>query len=206
MNDEIENKLGNGNGCEAYANTDASGRSDYSNDLEKERGDLKWLSMFNIVVNEDLERHYRLIDIVCKSIVAVFGTSSFVTFFVTPEGDLGNAYKFCGLIVAVISILMLAIDFGSLRNCAKLQRNRYSKAYTAVLQAKSKKEMDSARRLIDDISSDDLPSNEMCDALAVNIAIDRLGKDSSYKASINGFERLTRFILPWGRPKYGHRD
>lgn len=206
MSDEIENKIGNGDGGEARADTNASGRAVDSGDLEKERDNLKWLSMFNIVINEDLERHYRFLDIACKSIVAVFGTSSFVTFFVPLEGGLGNAYKFCGLAVAVISILMLTIDFGSLRNRAKLQRNRYSRAYTAVLQAKSKRDIGSARRLIDDISSDDLPSNEMCDALAVNIAIDRLGKDSSYKASINWFERLTRFILPWGRPKYGHRD
>lgn len=206
MNDEVENKNGDGDGSEARTNTDASGRSNSTNDLEQERDDLKWAAMFNIAVNEDLERHYRLVDVVCKSIVAVFGTTSFATFFVTPEGEFGNAYKFCGLIVAIISILMLAIDFGNLRNCAKLQRNRYSKAYTAVLQAKSKKEMDSARRLMDDISNDDLPSNEMCDAIAVNIAIDRLGKDSSYKAKVNWFGRLTRFILPWGRPKYGHRD
>lgn len=202
MNNAIENKNGNGNGCEAYANTDAAGRANFANDLEKEREELEWNSVFNISVNEDLEKHYRLIDILCKTVIALFGTSAFTTYFV----DLGDAYKICGLIVAAISVLMLSVDFAGLRERAKSQRYRYSKAYTAVKQAKNKREMDSARRLIDDISNDDLNSSEICDALAANATIDRLGRDCSFKAKVGWFKRLTRFILPWGRPKYGQRD
>ena len=169
--------------------------------VELERRSLEWIAMFNIALNEDLEKHYARIDVVIKVAVALFGTYSFVTLFV----DAGCVYKMCGLLVAILSIVTLVVDFDAKRVSAKIQRNKYSEAFTDAKMATSVSELGRVRRCLCEIACDDLPTGEICDALAKNCAIDRLGLDATYKAKVNSFVRLTRYIFPWGKPKYGHR-
>lgn len=189
---------------QATSHTDAAANK-RSKDLswdkfESEKLEFQFTVVFNIALNEDLERHYCLLDTLCKVSIAVFGTYSFASLFIQT----GRFYKACSLLIAVVSIVMLVVDFAEKRVKAKNQRNRYSKILTEAKSAKCDDDLDRVRRDADEISCDDLPTGEICDALALNIAIDRMGRDPTYKAEVGWFKRVTRHCWPWGRPKYGH--
>lgn len=196
----MSNENRNGNRCETRANTSTS-RSAASDELEKERLDLEWHSLFNVAIYEDLEHYYGLVDAFFKIAIASYGTSSFLTIFV-DFGESYIVYKVCGLLVALLSVVMLVVDYGGLRVQAKNQRIKYSKAYSDAKLASSKRDLDEIRRSIEDIACGDMHSSDICDALAMNATIDRMGRDPTYKVDIGWFKRLTRHILPWGRPKY----
>ena len=172
-----------------------------SESLERERRELEWAAMFNISLYEDLEKHYARLDTVFKVAIALFGTYSFVTLFV----DAGLIYKACGALVAVMSIVTLVVDFNEKRVRAKNQRIKYSEILTDSKFAKSLNVLEQLHHKIDKIAEDDLPTNDVCDSLAANLSIDRLGLDPSYKAKINSFVRLTRYVFPWGKTEHGHR-
>ena len=172
-----------------------------SESLERERRELEWTAMFNISLYEDLEKHYARLDTVFKVAIALFGTYSFVTLFV----DVGLVYKVCGALVAVMSIVTLVVDFNEKRVRAKNQRIKYSEMLTESKLAKSLNVLEQLHHKIDKIAEDDLPTNDVCDSLAANLSIDRLGLDPSYKAKINSFVRLTRYVFPWGKTEHGHR-
>ena len=77
----MNNENRNGNRCETRANTSAS-RSTASDELEEERLDIEWHSLFNVAIYEDLEHYYGLVDAFFKIAISSYGTSSFLTIFV----------------------------------------------------------------------------------------------------------------------------
>lgn len=187
---------------ESDSRSERTADKEASNDgaLEKSRTDVEWVAQFNLALNEDLERYYGHCDSLCKMAVSLFGTYAFASLFI----DKSVFYSACGLAVTFISMMMLVVDFNDKKIRAKNQRNRYNAAVTAIKMADGVKDIDSVAVSLSDIAKDDLPTGEICDAIAVNTAIDRMGLDSAYKAKVNWFKRLTRYVLPWGRPKYGH--
>ena len=166
--------------------------------IEELKSDLEWKLRFNIAVNEDAERYYGFWDTAFKVIVALFGTYAFATIFI----DKNVVYSVCALFVTAISLFTLVDDLKDKQVKARSQRNRYCSALTSVMQAKNQSDTDAAVALIDKIEMDDISSTAICDALAANVAVDQMGLDPSYRVEIGWFKRLTRFILPWGRPKY----
>lgn len=183
--------------CEATANSSSSD----VDKLKKAKDNLEWVARFNISLNEDMERHYGFCDAMCKIAVAMFGTYAFASLFIGKS----IAYSVCGVVVTALSILTLVVDFKDKQVRAKSQRNRYSSALASVESVKDESDCKALNELLFEIGKDDLPSGTICDALAVNAAIDQMGRDVTYKANVGTFKRITRYIIPWGVPKYGHR-
>ena len=169
--------------------------------IEETKSDLEWKVRFNIAVNEDAERYYGFWDTVFKVVVALFGTYAFATIFI----DKNVVYSVCALFVTAISLFTLVDDLKDKQIKARSQRNRYCSALTSVIQAKDQSDVNAAMALIDKIEMDDISSTDICDALAANVAIDQMGLDSTYRVEIGWFKWITRYILPWKRPKYRNR-
>ena len=183
--------------CEATANQNSSD----VDKLKNKKDDLEWVARFNVLLNEDMERHYGFCDALCKIAVAMFGTYTFASLFIGKS----VVYSVCGVIVTALSILTLVVDFKDKQVRAKSQRNRYYSALASVESVKDESDYKALNELLFEIGKDDLPSGTICDALAVNAAIDQMGRDVTYKADVGAFKRITRYIIPWGVPKYGHR-
>ena len=173
-----------------------------SNDtLKKDRMDLLWVVHFNISLFEDSERYYGFCDSVCRLVTALFGTYAFASLFI----DRSIAYSVCGLITAFFSVFSLVVDFKDKQTKSKMQRNRYYNVLAEIESAANDIELMHARKKLSEIAKDDVPTGPVCDALATNAAIDKMGLDVTYKAKVGWFKRLTRFVLPWDKPEYGHR-
>ena len=168
--------------------------------LEERKSALEWVARFNILLNEDMERHYGFCDAFCKIVVALFGTYAFASLFI----DKSVLYSVCGVVVTALSILMLVVDFKDKQVRAKSQRNRYYVALSSIGTIRDCADAESVNTLLSEIAKDDLPTGAICDALAVNAAIDQMGRDVTYKAKVGAFKRATRYVLPWGKPEYGH--
>ena len=189
--------LDSGSGCESAANQTPSD----VDKLKNAKDNLEWIARFNISLNEDMERHYGFCDALCKIAVAMFGTYTFASLFIGKS----VVYSVCGVIVTALSILTLVVDFKDKQVRAKSQRNRYYSVLSSVDSINDESGCKAANTLLREIGKDDLPSGTICDALAVNAAIDQMGRDVTYKANVGAFKRMTRYIVPWGVPKYGHR-
>jgi hypothetical protein len=183
--------------CEATANSSSSD----VDKLKNKKDNLEWVARYNVLLNEDMERHYGFCDAMCKIAVAMFGTYAFASLFIGKS----IAYSVCGVVVTALSILTLVVDFKEKQVRAKSQRNRYCSALASVESVKDESDCKALNELLFEIGKDDLPSGTICDALAVNAAIDQMGRDVTYKADVGTFRRITRYIIPWGAPKYGHR-
>lgn len=183
--------------CEATANSSSSD----VDKLKKAKDNLEWVARFNISLNENMERHYGFCDAMCKIAVAMFGTYAFASLFIGKS----VAYSVCGVVVTALSILTLVVDFKDKQIRAKSQRNRYCSALASVESVKDENDYKALNALLFEIGKDNLPSGTICDALAINAAIDQMGRDVTYKANVGTFKRITRYIIPWGAPKYGHR-
>lgn len=179
-------------GSEAAANQEAA------SSLEEKRGDLEWIVQFNIALNEDVKRYYGFWNSIFKFAVLVFGSYSFASLFVGAS----MAYSIVAVVVSAISAGQLVFDFKDRQVRAKIQHERYSKALTALKSAKDADELGLVQAKIDDIGYDDIDTSDICDALAVNVAIDRMGLEPTSKVHVGGFKRLTRYVIPWGRPDY----
>lgn len=170
-------------------------------ELTERKTDLEWTARYNILLNEDMERYYGLCDTFCKIVVALFGTYAFASLFINKS----VVYSACGVLVTALSILMLVIDFKDKQVRARSQRSRYYEALSSVNSIKNDADADAVDVLLSKIAGDDLPAWPVCEALAVNNAIDQMGRDVTYKAEVGALKRMTRYIIPWGKPKYGHR-
>lgn len=184
--------------CDSNAGSKAAANQEAASSLEEKRDDMKWVVQFNIALNEDAKRYYGFWNSVFKFAVLVFGSYSFASLFVGAS----MAYSIVAVIVSAISAGQLVFDFRDRQVRAKIQHERYSKALTALDSAKNINELELVQAKIDDIGCDDIDTSDICDAMAVNVAIDRMGLDPTRKVSIGCFKRLTRYIIPWARPEY----
>lgn len=169
--------------------------------LEKEKVSTEWEIQFNIALYEDVEIYYGKWDTVTRVVVALYGTSAFGALFV-ENGEKSVWLSCCGLIVALLSVASLVIRFGDKSGNAKRQRMKYDELLNVVRSVKTQTSLDKVKESLVKLTEYDLPTGAICDALATNVAIDRMKKDQSHKVKVNWFKRITRYIIPWGRPDY----
>lgn len=176
----------------------ASSASAKQGALESRRDELEWNARYNSAVCDEYAGFYSLCDKASTFVVAVFGTYTFVTFFV----GMNRVYAAISIAVSFISVASLIFRFSD--KCASeiARRALYDSLITEINQAKNVSQLDGIERRLVDASSGEPKRLEIVRAVAYNEAAGQMGCDEKYNVEIGWFKMLTRFIIPWKRPSY----
>lgn len=166
--------------------------------LEEKRVELEWYARYNSAVCDDCAGFYSFCDKACSSIVALFGTYTFVSVFI----GLNYIYAAIAIFVSAVSVISMNVGFGAKSFEESSRRLRYDKFIAEIKQAKDIDQLESIEKSLVDVGVDEPKRLEMVRAVAYNEAAGQMGCDERYNVEIGWFKRITRFVIPWKRPSY----
>ncbi|MBR6832850.1 MAG: hypothetical protein IKM81_05575 [Fibrobacter sp.] len=168
------------------------------NKVEEKRSELEWNARYNSAVCDDCAGFYSFCDKACSSVVALFGTYTFVSVFI----GLNYVYAAVSIFVSALSVTSLVVGFGAKSFSESNRRLVYDKLLAEIKQAKDLTHLEDIERRLVDASVDEPKRPEIVRAAAYNEASGQMGCSESYNVEIGWFKWITRFIFPWKRPSY----
>lgn len=176
----------------------ASSVSPEQDSLEKKRRDIEWNIRYNSAVCDEYSGFYSFCDKVCTFIVALFGTYTFMTFFI----GMNRVYAVVSLVVSVITVSSLVFRFSEKSVSESNRRFLYDGLLAKVKVAKKISQLEDIERRLVEVSVGEPKRLEIVRAVAYNEAAGQMGCDEKYNVDVGWFKRLTRFVIPWERPSY----
>lgn len=166
--------------------------------LETKRRELEWNARYNSAVCDDCSGFYSFCDKACSSIVALFGTYTFVSVFI----GINYIYAVISVLVSAVSIVSLTSGFGAKSFEESSRRLMYDRLVKEISQAKTFAQLEDIEEKLVDASIGEPKRPEIVRAGAYNEAAGQMGCDERYNVEIGWFKWITRFVIPWGRPSY----